>query len=137
MRDQRPIIAIVDDDASVRRGLARLLRSAGYWAETYASALEFLERGLAGKGPVCLMVDVRMPGLSGLDLHEALVGEGLDVPFIFITGHGDGPMTERAAKLPKADAVDFLAKPFDDQAMLAAVAQALGRAHRATRDLAS
>ncbi len=125
MRARRPIIAIVDDDASVRRGLARLLRSAGYRAETYASALEFLERGLAGEGPACLVVDVRMPGLSGFDLHEVLAGEGLDVPVIFITGHGDLPMAEKAVK---AAAVDFLAKPFDDQAFLAAVAQALARA---------
>ncbi len=128
MRHLSSIIAIVDDDASVRRGLARLLRSAGYRAETYASALEFLERGLPSEDPACLVVDVRMPGLSGFDLYEALVSGGLEVPVIFITGHGEEPMAEKAVK---ADAVDFLAKPFDDQALLAAVERALARASAA------
>ncbi|HSF04692.1 MAG TPA: response regulator [Methylomirabilota bacterium] len=126
MREHAPTIVVVDDDVSVRRGLARLLRSAGYRAETFASAPEFLERG-AGDDPACLVLDVRMPGLSGFDLHEVLVGEGLDVPVVFITGHADGPMAVRAVK---PDGADILAKPFDGQALLDAVEQALTRAGR-------
>jgi FixJ family two-component response regulator len=123
VREHPPTIVVVDDDASVRRGLARLLRSTGYRAETFASALEFLERG-AGDDPACLVLDVRMPGLSGFDLHEVLAGEGLDVPVVFITGHADLSMAGRTVK---ADGVDILAKPFDGQALLAAVERALTR----------
>jgi FixJ family two-component response regulator len=116
-------VCIVDDDYSVRRGLERLLRSAGYRVETFASAREFLERGdLDGLG--CLVVDVRMPGESGLDLQQVLVAQGRTIPMIFITGHGDIAMAVRAMKM---GAVDFLTKPFDDQALLDAVQQALRR----------
>ena len=126
MREHEPTVVVVDDDASVRRGLARLLRSAGYRAETFASAREFLARG-AGDSPACLVLDVRMPGLSGLDLHEVLVREGHAVPVVFITGHGDVPLAGRAVK---ADAVDFLAKPVDGHALLGAVARALAQSQR-------
>ena len=116
-------VGIVDDDPSVRRGLGRLLRSAGYQIETFASAREFLERrDLASLG--CLVVDVRMPGENGLDLQQVLVAQGHTIPIIFITGHGDIAMAVRAMKM---GAVDFLTKPFDDQALLDAVQQALKR----------
>lgn len=117
-----PDVAIVDDDTSVRRGVARLLRLAGYAVRTFASAREFLEQGQPS--PACLVVDVRMPGQTGLDLQSALLASGRDVPIVFITGHDDIPVAVRAMK---AGAVDFLAKPFDEKDLLAAVAQAVAR----------
>jgi len=123
VKEHDATIHIVDDDPSVRRSLGRLLRSAGYRVETFASAREFLERGdLDGLG--CLVLDVRMPGENGLDLQQALVAQGNTIPIIFITGHGDIAMAVRAMKM---GAVDFLTKPFDDQALLDAVQQALKR----------
>jgi FixJ family two-component response regulator len=117
-------VLVVDDDVSVRRALERLLRAAGYAVETFASATEFLSRANAGpeclRGPACLVLDVRMPGQSGVDLYETLAGRGADVAVIFITGHGDVPMAEKARK---AGAVDFLAKPFTEAALLAAIAR--------------
>jgi FixJ family two-component response regulator len=118
-----PTVFVVDDDASVRRGLQRLLRSAGYRTETFASAREFLERS-APNGRGCLVLDVRLPGPSGLDLQAALAANGDRIPIIFITGHGDAEMAARAMK---SGAVDFLAKPFDDQDLLAAIGRALTR----------
>jgi FixJ family two-component response regulator len=123
MRDRPPTVFVVDDDPSVRRGLERLLRSAGYRAETFASAREFLQRGDPNAGG-CLVLDVRMPGQSGLELYDVLATAGHSIPVIFITGHGDIPMAVRAIK---AGAVDFLPKPFDDEALLEAVRQALAR----------
>ncbi len=121
MSDRGATVFVVDDDASVRRGLERLLRSVGYRVETFASAREFLELGrLEGAG--CLVLDVRMPGQSGLELHEVLVAGGHDIPVVFITGHGDIPMAVRAMK---SGAADFLAKPFDDEVLLDAVRQAI------------
>ena len=117
----------MDDDPSVRRGLERLLRSAGYRAETFASAREFLQRGDPNGGG-CLVLDVRMPGQSGLELYDVLAAAGHSIPVIFITGHGDIPMAVRAIK---AGAVDFLTKPFDDEALLEAVRQALARSSAA------
>jgi FixJ family two-component response regulator len=123
MKARNVTICIVDDDYSVRRALERLLRSSGYRVEAFASACEFLERGgLDGLG--CLVVDVRMPGESGLDLQQTLADQGRVIPLIFITGHGDIPMAVRAMKM---GAVDFLTKPFDDQVLLDAIQQALGR----------
>jgi two-component system, LuxR family, response regulator FixJ len=116
-------VCIVDDDPSVRRGLGRLLCSAGYRVETFASAREFLERG-DPDSLGCLVVDVRMPGESGLDLQQVLVAQGRTIPMIFITGHGDIAMAVHAMKM---GAVDFLTKPFDDQALFDAVQQALRR----------
>jgi FixJ family two-component response regulator len=123
MKDGPPTVFVVDDDPSVRRGLERLLRSAGYRAETFASAREFLQRGVPDVGG-CLVLDVRMPGQGGLELYDVLTTAGHSIPVIFITGHGDIPMAVRAIK---AGAVDFLPKPFDDEALLEAVRQALAR----------
>ena len=117
----RPIVLIVDDDADVRRSLERLIRSVGLEVETFDSAQAFLGRE-PPDGPACLVLDVRMPGLSGLDLHEKLSAAGLSVPIVFMTGHGTVPMSVRAMK---AGAVDFLQKPFDDQVLLDAVQQAI------------
>ncbi|HYS17095.1 MAG TPA: response regulator transcription factor [Candidatus Binatia bacterium] len=116
-------VVVVDDDLSVRRGLSRLLRSAGYGVETYSSAREFLDSGNYGRAS-CLVLDVRMPGQNGLDLQEVLTAAGHDTPVIFITGHGDITMAVRAMK---AGAADFLAKPFDDTTFLKAVQQAIAR----------
>jgi FixJ family two-component response regulator len=116
-------IFVVDDDASVRRGLERLLRAAGHRVECFGSAREFLLRGqdeIRG----CLLLDVRMPEVTGLELRDALVAQGRDIPIIFITGHGDIAMAVQAMK---AGAADFLAKPFDEEVLLDAVAQALAR----------
>ncbi|MEA1927691.1 MAG: response regulator, partial [Candidatus Auribacterota bacterium] len=114
-------VFIVDDDPSVRRGVARLLRSTGFEVEAFTSAREFLERELLD-GPSCLVLDVRMDGMDGLDLQEELNARGLTLPIIFITGHGDIPMSVKAMK---AGAADFLPKPFDDNALLATVRRAL------------
>ena len=121
--DPDATVFVVDDDASVRRGLERLLRSAGHRVETFASAREFLARDQYPR-PGCLLVDVRMPDQSGFDLHEALLASGHDLPVIFITGHGDIPMAVRAMR---GGAVDFLTKPFDDQTLLDAVRKATSR----------
>ena len=122
-------VFVVDDDASVRRALARLLRSFGYGVETFASAREFLERGRFD-GTGCLLLDVRMPGQSGLELHEVLAAGGHDIPVVFITGHGDVPMAARALK---SGAADFLVKPFDDQALVDAVQHAITADRRSPR----
>ena len=122
-------VYVVDDDVSVRRGLERLLRSVGHRVVTFGSAREFLEHG-AVVHPSCLVLDIRMPGQNGLDLHESLVASGRDIPVVFITGNGDIPMAVRAMK---AGAVDFLAKPFDDKELLDAVHQAIGRGARSQR----
>jgi len=116
-------VYVVDDDVSVRRGLERLLRSAGHRVVTFGSAREFLEyRDVVS--PSCLVLDIRMPGQNGLDLHEMLIASGRDIPVVFITGNGDIPMAVRAMK---AGAVDFLAKPFDEKELLDAVQQGIGR----------
>jgi FixJ family two-component response regulator len=117
----QPIIFIVDDDASVRRGLKRLLKSAGFTAEVFRSANDFLIQPPPGK-PCCLILDVRLPGLSGIDLQEELLKAGHTMPIIFITGHGNVPMSVRAMK---AGAIDFLEKPFDDNQLLDSVRQAI------------
>jgi FixJ family two-component response regulator len=119
-------VIVVDDDVSVRRGLERLLRAVGYRAETYGSAEDFLAR-LPIIGPCCLVLDVRMPGQGGLDLYDTLTKRGEQIPVVFITGHGDIPTVVRAMK---AGAVDFLAKPFDDEELLDAVHQALNGRRR-------
>jgi len=119
-------VYVVDDDVSVRRGLERLLRAAGYRVATFSSAREFLDRPQTAR-PGCLILDIRMPGQNGLDLHEALATSGRDMPVIFITGNGDIPMAVRAMK---AGAVDFLAKPFDDRELLDAVSSAIAASAR-------
>ena len=117
------IVYIVDDDAPLRESLMNLLRSMGLRVAAFASAQEFL-RSPRPDGPSCLVLDVRLPGLSGLELQQRLAEADLAMPIIFITGHGDIPMSVQAMK---AGAVDFLSKPFRDQDLLDAVHQALAR----------
>jgi two-component system, LuxR family, response regulator FixJ len=115
-------VFVVDDDASVRRAVDRLLRTAGYRVRTFASAQEVIT-AMSCDRPACLIIDVRMPGCTGLELAEMLRKLPAPPAVIFITGHGDIDMAVRAMK---AGAVDFLAKPFSDDALLQAVAQAVG-----------
>jgi FixJ family two-component response regulator len=115
------IVAVVDDDISIRRSLERLLRSAGYRVETYAADWEFFKNCEEIK-PACLVLDVTMPGQNGLDLHEALLATGRAVPVVFITGYGDPRMVERARR---AGAMELLSKPFEDAALLRAVERAI------------
>jgi two-component system, LuxR family, response regulator FixJ len=117
------LVGIVDDDQSVRRGLRRLFRSAGYAAETFASAEDYLARELFD-GPICLVLDVRMPGLNGLGLQKELEARGGSEQIIFITGHRDVPTCTQAMK---NGAVDFLLKPFDSDELIEAVKKALFR----------
>jgi len=131
-RTNSPTVLIVDDDPSVRKALRRLVKSVGLQVETFASADEFLCATLPD-GPSCAVLDVRMPGLSGLGLQEELAARGLSMPIIFITGHGNIPMSVRAMK---AGAVDFLEKPFDDQDFLDAIQQALARSRRTRQERA-
>jgi FixJ family two-component response regulator len=121
--ETKPIVYVVDDDASLRDALERLFRSVGLQAKTFASAPEFLRNALAD-GPSCLVLDVRLPGLSGLDFQAELLKADIDIPIVFMTGHGDIPMTVRAMK---AGAIEFLPKPFRDQDMLDAVQTGLER----------
>jgi FixJ family two-component response regulator len=120
------MVFIIDDDASVRKALSRLLRSAGHACEAYPSAQAFLARA-PHAGPCCVVLDFRMPGLDGLELQEALAAVGRDDPIIFITGHGDVPT---CAKAMKAGAADFLPKPFRDEDLLAAIAKSLDQSRR-------
>jgi FixJ family two-component response regulator len=120
-------VFLVDDDDSVRRALGRLIKSAGYEIQTFVSAREFLDSGGFPNGPACLVLDVRMPGLNGLDLQRELQEANATLPIIFITGHGDIPTTVRAMK---AGAVDFLPKPVKDAVLLRAIEQGLARAVR-------
>jgi FixJ family two-component response regulator len=114
-------VFVVDDDASVREAVSSLLRSVGYRPTLFASAQDFLASAKADT-PACLLLDVRMPGLGGLDCQRALSEAGWQIPVIFMSGHGDVPMTVRAMK---AGAVDFLTKPFRDQDLLDAVGHAI------------
>lgn len=118
-----PTVLVIDDDASLREALSRLFRSVGLKVKTFASAPEFLREKLPD-GPSCLVLDVRLPGLSGLDFQAELAKAHIDIPIIFMTGHGDIPMTVRAMK---AGALEFLPKPFRDQDMLDAVQTGLER----------
>jgi FixJ family two-component response regulator len=123
MNSPGSLVFLVDDDPSVRRGLNRLLLSAGYSVEVFSSAADFLARE-PHTGPSCLVLDIRMPGINGLDLQEALARQQRDEQIVFITGHADVPMSVKAMK---AGAVDFLPKPFDNEALLRAVDYALAR----------
>ena len=123
MPDPTPIVFVIDDDVSVRESLELLIRYEGWQAETFASATEFLSRPREFV-PSCLILDLSLPGFSGLDLQQRIAGERTDMPIIFITGHGDIPSTVQAMK---AGAVEFLTKPFADDALLSAVRQALDR----------
>lgn len=119
----RPIVFVVDDDISVRESLELLIATAGWQAELFDSAQEFLQRPRA-LVPSCLVLDVSLPGLNGLDLQKRVAHERTDMPIIFITGHGNVPMTVQAMK---AGAVEFLTKPFSDEVLLSAIRQALER----------
>jgi FixJ family two-component response regulator len=130
MREEHPTVFVVDDDSSMRDALRNLFRSVGLNVETFGVAQEFLSRERS-KGPGCLVLDVRLPGLSGLDLQRQLADENIQVPIVFITAHGDIQMSVRAMK---AGAVEFLTKPFRDQDLLDAVQQAVDR-DRVTRIL--
>lgn len=118
-------VFLVDDDASVRRALARLIKSAGHQVQAFASAQEFLGTPASVEETGCLVLDVRMPGLTGLDLQRELQFKNRNLPIVFITGHGDIPMTVKAMK---AGAVDFLPKPVKDTDLLRAIELALARA---------
>jgi len=122
MGESIPTVIVVDDDPSIRESLSLLLSSAGYSVKTVASAKEFLESEAGTPGPTCLVLDVKMPGLSGLDLQKKLATRDYAIPVIFITGHGDIQMSVQAMK---KGAVDFLSKPFDDDQLLDAVKEAL------------
>ena len=122
-RDSDAIVAIVDDDASAREGLHSLIRSAGWRVETFVSAQDFLGH-LGAEAPSCLVLDLQLPGLSGLDLQKRMAKVGLDIPIVFLTGHGDIPASVQAMK---AGAVEFLTKPLDEQKLLQAIQEAIER----------
>jgi FixJ family two-component response regulator len=130
------MVFVIDDDAGVRASIQGLLKSVGLRSETFGSPQEFLG-SKRQDGPNCLVLDVRLPGVNGLDFQRQLVDAGLQIPIIFITGHGDIPMTVRAMK---SGAVEFLTKPFHDQDLLDAIHQALDRAraiHQQQSELAA
>ena len=129
MSKANKLVCVVDDDQSVRRSLGRLLKSAGYAAETFSSAEDYLAREIF-EGSICLVLDVRMPGLKGPVLQEALEKRGACEQIVFLTGHGDVPTATRAMK---KGAVDFLTKPFDDEELIEAVRRALERAEKQLR----
>jgi FixJ family two-component response regulator len=123
VNEKQPVVYVVDDDSSIRESLDSLIRSAGLSVQTFPGAKEFLHSKLAD-APGCLVLDVQLPGLSGLDLQRELAGANIHLPVIFVTGYGDIPMTVQAMK---AGAVEFLTKPFDDQDLLNAIQTAIGR----------
>src|SRR3989449_5766937 len=127
MSHAAPIVFVVDDDVSVRESLELLIRCAGWQAETFASAQEFLVRPRV-LAPSCLVLDISLPGLNGLDLQKRVAADRSDMPIIFITGHGDIPMSVQAMK---AGAVEFLTKPFGDGVLLSAIRNAIARSHAA------
>jgi FixJ family two-component response regulator len=126
MRERDAVIAIVDDDPSVREGVESLIRSSGWRAKTFASAQEFLARPRT-EAPNCLILDLQLPGLTGLDLQKQMADVGLEIPIVFLTGHGNIPASVRAMK---AGAVEFLTKPFDDEELLHAIQEAIERDRR-------
>jgi len=125
----KPTVFLVDDDESVRKALSRLIQSAGYKVDSFSSAHKFLQCSDKDAG-ACLVLDVRMPGLDGMELQAQLASEGSAVPIVFITGHGDIPMSVRAIK---AGAVDFLPKPFEDHSLLDAIQSAIARHQETNR----
>jgi FixJ family two-component response regulator len=127
MAEPKAVVFVVDDDAAVRDALGSLIRSAGLRVESFASAREFLARSRVDL-PSCLVLDVRLPGLSGLDLQKRMAEANIEIPIIFITGHGDVPMSVKAMK---AGAVEFLTKPFRDRDLLDAIHQAIKRDRKA------
>jgi len=125
-----PVVFVVDDDVSVRESLELLIRSAGWLPETFSSARDFLSRPLR-KVPACLVLDVHLPDLNGLDLQERVAGDRVDLPIVLITGYGDVPLAVRAMK---AGAVEVLTKPFRPDVLLAAIGEAIDRSRAALRD---
>jgi len=130
MPEPDPVVIVVDDDESFRRSTERLIRSEGFKVQSFGAATEFL-KAERPDAPACVVLDVRMPGLSGLDVQKELARTGIDVPIIFITGHGDIPMSVQAMK---AGAVEFLTKPFREQDLFDAIEEAIMR-DRAARAL--
>ena len=128
----KPIVFVVDDDVSVRESLELLIDFAGWKVETFASAEEFLARPRT-LTPSCLILDVSLPDLNGLELQRLIASDRIDMPIIFITGHGDVPMTVQAMK---AGAVEFLTKPFDDEVLLTAIREAIARSTATLNDQA-
>ena len=129
MKEENAIVFVVDDDMSMRESLRNLIRSAGLRVQTFSSAQEFLA-SQRPKAPSCLVLDVQLPGLSGLDLQQELAKANIQIPIIFLTGHGDIPMSVRAIK---AGALEFLTKPFDDEDLLEAIQQGIARDQRAPK----
>jgi RNA polymerase sigma factor (sigma-70 family) len=129
MPNSTPIVFVVDDDISVRESLESLICCAGWEAETFASAEEFLNRPRV-LAPSCLILDVSLPDLNGLDLQKRIASDRKDMPIIFITGYGDVPMTVKAMK---AGAVEFLMKPFENEVLLSVIRQSIERSHAALR----
>ena len=132
MTDPDPIVFVVDDDASVRDAIKRLIASVGLRVETFGSAHEFLNH-TRPEAPGCLVLDVRLPDLGGLEFQRALAEANIHIPIIFITGHADVPMTVRAMK---AGAVEFLTKPFRGQELLGAIQEAIAKDRLAWRERA-
>lgn len=132
MSESDDVVYVIDDEPSIRRSLERLFSSIGLQCVSFGSAIEFLDAE-RGNGPACLVLDVRLPGLSGLDLQQEMSKAGMHVPIIFLTGHGDIPLSVRAMK---AGAVDFLTKPFHEQDLLDAVRRALDRDRNGRREQA-
>ena len=127
---QKPIVFVVDDDISVRESLELLIKFAGWQPETFESAAEFLAHPRSST-PSCLVLDVSLPDLNGLELQKLIASDRTDMPIIFITGHGDVPMTVQAMK---AGAVEFLTKPFDDEVLLGAIRHAIKRSMAVLND---
>ncbi len=133
MADDSPIVYVVDDDPSVLKALGRLIRSAGFLVQTFDSARGFLDFDHF-EGPCCLILDVQMPDLTGLDLQEELTFRNLSLPIIFLTGHGNIPMSVRAMK---AGATDFLTKPCDDATLLKVIYNAIEKDRKAREERAA
>jgi FixJ family two-component response regulator len=133
MNEDRAVVLVVDDDPSMRRSLETLLRSVGHDVRLFSSAQEFMQAARPD-APGCLVLDVRLPGMSGLTFQQELAKAGVGLPVIFVTGYGDVPMTVRAMK---AGAAEFLTKPFDDQVLLDAIHAAIERDRVRRRDEAS
>jgi FixJ family two-component response regulator len=133
MSADRAVVFVVDDDASMRRSLETLLRSVGHDVRLFSSAQEFMQAARPD-APGCLVLDVRLPGMSGLTFQQELAKAGVGLPVIFVTGYGDVPMTVRAMK---AGAAEFLTKPFDDQVLLDAIHAAIERDRARRRDAVS
>lgn len=130
--ENKGTVFIVDDDPLVRKGVTRLLESAGYNTDSFPSPEKFLESGYSSEGPSCLILDVKMPGLSGFELQEKLSKADYEMPIIFITGHGDIPSTVKAMK---KGAVDFLSKPFEEKDLFAAISAALRKDSKTRSDI--